>query len=392
MDKERKLYVDGLNFSEKLGFVKKVWYIPTMEAGVKRFVEACRNAGWEPTIFIDAGIESGEALEKWKSRREKEVSEAVKDVPHGTNSLMGDIFRQNKVTVHYSPWNADNDDCLAYFAQRDGASILSNDIDLARYVGKTYEQYGSFEYGLAIPKEELNSFKGREVILLKSKKIDERRLPPPRELLKEEPKMLEKHPGFVSIKETGEVVRGSPCFSTKFYGNLHGHVRKTRYLFYHQMGFEYVKEIWPEFKGGKIKWTEKKWKRGKESTETNSFPPCEASYEILLSSIKERKEKVPDFSDCERFNFEMACILIIAELYAYRSDVPMIGIVKRLLDYTKLHEKWAGLLATESEKNVPSACRNWKADGVCDFGEKCFAASGHFTCKCWRGKQCRYRH
>jgi hypothetical protein len=58
--------MDALNFATQLGFVKKASNLDIMEAGVARFVLACRNAGWEPTIFIETGIESGEALTKWE--------------------------------------------------------------------------------------------------------------------------------------------------------------------------------------------------------------------------------------------------------------------------------------------------------------------------------------
>lgn len=385
MEEIKKLYVDGLNFSEQLCFVKKVWHIPTMEAGVKRFVSACRATGWEPTIFIDAGIESGEALEKWKTRREKEVLEAVKDVPHGTSSLMGDMFRENGVKVHYSPWNADNDDCLAYFAQRDGAAVLSNDIDFARYIGKTYEQFGSFGYGLRF---------GKETIILTSKKIDERRLPTPRELLKEEPKMIEKHPGFVCIRETGSFVRGSPCFATKFYGNLHAHVKSARRRFYYEMNLDNVIESWPEYKDGEVKWVKEKWNRDETRSSDIQLDGTSPEFEfkLICDIIKDRSIQVPEFSDCEKFNLYMAALLVVSELYAYRTDKTMLSFVRHLLDHSKLNDRNAELLAIEAEKNVPSTCRNWKADGSCKFGDKCIAFTGHFKCKCWRGKECKYRH
>ena len=389
MESCKKLYVDGLNFSGRLGFVKQTWNLDVMEKGVKRFVSACRNSGWEPTIFIDAGIESGEALAKWKSRREKEVLDAVKDVPHALNSLMGDMFRTLGVTVYYSPWNADNDDCLAYFAQRDGASVLSNDIDLARYVGKTYEQFGGFDYGLCL---EVN----QESLVLIPKKIDERRLPTPRELLKVEPKMVSKHPGFVYLRESGKYVRGSPWFATKFYGNLHGEIEHLRHLLYKNMGLLHVEESWPEYDdeviAPSVKWVVRNWYDNDNHEEDNQILSIENCYDFSRDRIMGNVLHVPNFTPSEKYNLEMSIILVIAEIYAAIHDTTTLEGAKNLLTHARKTHRWIQSPDVDFEADVPSVCRNWKSDGVCKFGTKCIATTGHFNCTCWRGEVCRYRH
>jgi hypothetical protein len=376
----KKLYVDALNVSGQLGFTKKAWSITVPQREVERFVKACRDSGWEPTVFIDAGIESNEALEKWKTRRVQEVKDAVRDVPHAMSSLMGDIFRQNGVTVHYSPWNVDNDDCLAFFAQRDGAAILSNDLDFARYKGKTYEQFGSF-----------NVHEGR--LFLNPKKIDERRLPTPRDFLTAEPKMVQDYPGFVYLKENGKYVRGSPSFATKFYGNFHGHVKPLRYLLYTLMKLDTVEELWPEFgdnsESPEVVWAKNTFVSGEKTME---YCPIEEYYRKTRDTIFNPVLAIPNFTNDEKWNFEMAIMLVIAEIYAVIAKTSTLTQFQRLYDATPEVLHWLHTWKPDFESNVPSVCRNWKAEGVCKFGDKCIASGGHFVCDCWRGEKCRYRH
>lgn len=397
---KKKLYVDGLNFSTQFGFTRKAWSFEVPQREIKHFVAACRLSGWEPTIFIDAGIESAEALEKWKSRRIREVIDAVRDVPHGLSSMMGDLFRSFAVNVMYSPWNVDCDDCLAFFAERDGASVLSNDIDFARYRGKTYDQFGTFTI------EDDN-------LILIPKKIDERRLPSPRHLLTLEPKMVLHDPGFVYLVENGTYVRGSPCFATKFYGNLHGHVKELRHILYRRMGLTKVVESWPEFEDGggipEVVWNENTWLASESPNDDKRFV---YERDDLLSSILIYGEvvksmfapilNVPDFTNDEKWNLEMSIMLVVSELIAAIRNVhcvkiltfldTMTSIFTQLYDTSNDVKRWLQEYKPDFESPVPPVCRNWKADGNCNYGDKCFVKTGHFVCTCWRGDQCRNRH
>jgi len=375
-----RLYIDALNISTQLGFTKKAWSTSVPIREIERFVLACEASGWELKVFIDAGVESAEALAKWKSRREQEVKDAYRDVPHAMASLMGDIFRQFGVKVYYSPWNVDNDDCIAYFAQRDGAAVLSNDLDFARYRGKTYQQYGDFEIE-----------KGKLILI--PKKVDERRLPSPRDLLTSEPKMVDKYPGFVYLKENATYVRGSPSFATKFYGNLHGHVKDLRYFLYHLMRLERVEESWPEYseESGvpEVLWIENSFVSDRKIM---ALPSIEIYYRKTRDAIFAPVLAVPDFTDEEKWNFEMAIMLVISELYAMITKTSTLSVFLHLRRTTPDIQKCLSTLDADCETNVPAVCRNWKAEGICRFGYKCVAASGHFVCSCWRGEKCRYRH
>ena len=63
-----------MNFAEE--FFERggsFWKIEEAEILVKDFVEAAHSSGWHMEIFIDSGISSKEAMEKWSTRREDDV-------------------------------------------------------------------------------------------------------------------------------------------------------------------------------------------------------------------------------------------------------------------------------------------------------------------------------
>jgi hypothetical protein len=288
---QKKLYIDGLNLSEQFGLSKRAWSIQVPKREIERFVVALRNTGWEPTVFIDAGIESGEALKKWRTRREEEVLHCFRNVPACHSNLMGDLFRLHGVRVWYSPHDADSDDCLATFAQLDGASVLSNDLDFARYRGKTYNQYGDFRYD-------------GDRVLLVPKKIDERKVPSPRDFLPKKPQMVERDPGFVSIRELGLYRRGCPTFATKFCGNLHSYLHPLRVALYAKWKLKSVKEEWPCFENGKVEWQTSHYHDG--DTKTVEVPEKydrEAAFE--LARFIERNEECP--SVCRNCKYQQRC-------------------------------------------------------------------------------------
>ncbi|KAI6659920.1 hypothetical protein LOD99_14260 [Oopsacas minuta] len=138
----RKLHVDILNYSDDF-FSFRNWNLTTASKKVERFISAARKSGWILKVFIDAVIESDEALKKWRKRREKELSKCMKNMPQGTSTLIGDLFRIHGVEVAYSV-DKDNDDTMAFHACTDGADVLSRDMDFFRYLGATYKVYKSF--------------------------------------------------------------------------------------------------------------------------------------------------------------------------------------------------------------------------------------------------------
>ncbi len=101
----------------------KGWDFDQAAAKIKHFVEALQSEGWYLEVFIDAGIQSEEGWDKWKGRRVKEVESEQRNIPQGMTDLMGEMYRELGVKVHFSV--VDNDDTLAAYAYRDGAAILS---------------------------------------------------------------------------------------------------------------------------------------------------------------------------------------------------------------------------------------------------------------------------
>lgn len=139
-----RLYVDGLNFGKEFGFTEPSWSktLSTANQRIKEFVDAMKKSKVEMIVFIDAW-KGGEALTKWKERKEKDLSEEVRGVPQGIDIFMGEIFCEQRITVLYS--KAENlDDCLAKWATDDKADILSGDKDYHRYQGKKYRHFGKF--------------------------------------------------------------------------------------------------------------------------------------------------------------------------------------------------------------------------------------------------------
>jgi hypothetical protein len=176
----KKLYIDALNYGRHFfAEARFTWALEKPFERVKVFVAALRKAGFEPSVFIDEGIGSAEASEKWISRRMKEVAKGEKNVPQGMSYLLGDMFRSQDVPVFYS-LDYDNDDTLAFYAQADDADVLSGDGDFYRYIGRKYTIYSDFEYN----KNEivlLRNTKEREEYIMDTRKDIMREIedPPP---------------------------------------------------------------------------------------------------------------------------------------------------------------------------------------------------------------------
>jgi hypothetical protein len=377
MQTSTKLYVDGLNIATKVGFGDKHWNIKEPRKGVKKFVTAARKSGYDIKVFIDAGIESEEALTKWKMRREDDLVSEKVGVITCMSTLLGELFKENNVEVFYSPHDADCDDCIAYFANKDGADILSEDADFYRYVGRTYKLFGSFEYhedGIILTE--------RRTVL---------RPPEPREFLQKEPNMYKVNPVFELAIHTHVLKRGVPSSLVKMVGNVHAHLGNLRAVVYKKIGVKGgVREVWPEWdeKGKVVVWREVL------NTPTDIFVASfmtqpSTHFHLITSDMPE-----PDRERCTAFeisNHRLSVALLICEVYAHFLDKTLLSVFEDdgfFVDLaTSAHDAHR-----EDPARLPNACRNWKSTGTCKFGVKCSWSASHFVCDCRRGEYCQFRH
>ena len=131
--------MDILNYSKNF-FNPITWNFSSCQNEIEKFVQAARNSGYKIIGFIDDCHESEEAKFKWKSRREANMSgETIRNLPYGISEILGEMFRQCDVEVHYSI--IDNDDTLAYYANYYNCIVLSNDKDFRRYQPRNYIVY-----------------------------------------------------------------------------------------------------------------------------------------------------------------------------------------------------------------------------------------------------------
>jgi len=410
---EKLLYVDGLNFGNEFGFITLFWNTQHPMKKITEFVNAATKSGYTLRVFIDAGIESEEALEKWKQRREDEVRKEIKDASQGMSILMGDMFRrfaELKVEVGYSPIEADNDDCIASHAQHHGGDILSNDRDFFRYRDAKYKLYGSFTitddgylklHVKETPKPRYD---------YKTKKLIEEA--PLRDIISPPPVMLSYAASFNSVLKNNHYRRGVPCSLVKIIGNSNSALVDLRASIYIKLGKTAGDEIIEEYPRWSDERNEVFWHRIKVEPNTN----CDADFRKLNPNElwmkyfyiakglylydAEHIELYRGVKEHEHLNRCFAEFALIAELYSifhYNSE--------KSLSVLDIFEKWYHLegTLTESTFSLPCesriVCNNWFKDGMCKFEEKCFAKAGHHDCLylkeddyCRRGKYCIYRH
>jgi len=381
------LYVDVLNYSNDFGFTLKTWNLGYPIIKIAQFVNAARRSKWDLVIFIDAGIESEEALEKWRSRREEEVKREYRDVPQGLSVLVGDIFLSFGIKVYYSPYSADNDDCIASHANADGADILSNDKDFFRYIDHKYKRYGKFEIvdgylllsGGFPPKLKPGVPK-----------------PLPRTFI-DPPKMLTHNPSFNSVKHLNYYRRGAPSSLVKLLGNPHCLFVGLRSSIYAKMGrTQAVKEEFPEWDHATefVIWKTIDVEPSHEFDHflTGDFDNLKRTCEHFISKLKRDVNRVPER---EFYNHTFAIYAIIFELWCTYNDnkVMMLQCFKRIFEQAlDFDEKIEPLVADV-------VCRDFVKTGSCKFGEKCFSKTGHKICSdlsefkyCRRDTLCRFRH
>ena len=113
--KQQVLYIDALNYSRRFFSDKNFWNLRKPFNKLRKFVNAAKGSGYYIEVFIDAGIQTDETLKKWKLRREQQVRKCKLDVPPTLALIYGDMWKANKVKVHYS--EVDNDDTIAAYTE-----------------------------------------------------------------------------------------------------------------------------------------------------------------------------------------------------------------------------------------------------------------------------------
>ncbi|CEO95341.1 PIN domain-containing protein [Plasmodiophora brassicae] len=238
-----RLYVDALNFGGQ--FVSRDhWKLSEITDNVGLFVGAAKRSSIELKVFIDETIRTGDALQKWQRRREREVRTGRRNVPHGMSELVGDAFRQAGVDVHYSE-ELDNDDTLASFAQADGAAILSADRDFFDYRDSTFDVYDDFN-----------------VTASRALELRPARAKGPQRNCKA--LVLDRYPQTKTTPQrvhAGTTVyrRGAPSGLVRLAGNPHITVRPLRQALYHDVGIRSpVIEVFPYWDDAAdcVKWTD----------------------------------------------------------------------------------------------------------------------------------------
>eukprot|EP00347_Sterkiella_histriomuscorum_P024134 403332193 len=244
MFQSQKLFVDALNYARNFFLNQNFWDLDSAQENVKRFVNAAIKTGYSVEVFIDDGQQSEEVVQKWIFRRELQVKTCKMEVPTCLTALIGEMFRNLNVPVHYSV--VDNDDTLACFANHFGAYILSADTDFLRYKGRKYEIFKGYEID---PKT-------NELILIQRKYFKHKH---PRVLFKQLPQTLSELPLLREVFANGKYVRGSPSSLTRFTGNLQELIRPLRQVFYRIMKVDFeVLEIYPywDHQSDKTSWIE----------------------------------------------------------------------------------------------------------------------------------------
>ncbi|KAK5827716.1 hypothetical protein F5H01DRAFT_332115 [Linnemannia elongata] len=232
--KPRLVYVDGMNYSDKFFTVGDHWCFREARQNISKMVKHARESNIVLKVFLDAYIETDEALQKWRSRREKEVRLRTRNMPQAMNVLIGEMFSMAGIEVAYSV-DADNDDTLASHAQHDRAAVMSRDKDFLRYNRASYRIYEDFTY----KREYLHLIPRRSTYL--RPEISKR------DIHKPKPAVRSTDPGFVTLPDF--YLRGSPSPLTRDCGNLHITVRSLRQAYYASLGIKTaVREEFPTYR------------------------------------------------------------------------------------------------------------------------------------------------
>merc|ERR1719342_242430 len=146
MNKEKKLLcMDLLNYSDKFfNFSNRSAYdyhgsvtnhvdfrkdVKSARTKVMAFVKAASHSNIKVECFIDRSRK--ETKKSWEERKIDECNSGIRTAPVGLAVILGTIFQEFNVKVHYS--TIDCDDTVAAFAYHKGGYVLSRDSDFFRY-------------------------------------------------------------------------------------------------------------------------------------------------------------------------------------------------------------------------------------------------------------------
>eukprot|EP01112_Ceratiomyxa_fruticulosa_P008620 TRINITY_DN2232_c0_g1_i1.p1 TRINITY_DN2232_c0_g1~~TRINITY_DN2232_c0_g1_i1.p1 ORF type:complete len:599 (-),score=95.50 TRINITY_DN2232_c0_g1_i1:200-1996(-) len=258
---EKVLCVDVLNFSAEFmgGSISKhhpQWpKLNKIEDRVSRFVNASTKLGFKVVAFLDESNITPETINKWRTRREREVRGNERNIIQAFGSFVGEYFKRNNVEVHYS-LEADNDDTLVSFAFSKQACILSEDKDMFRYThnGKPLNLtvYSDFHYD------------AKGDIVFEPHPYQHAPLPVDRslrEVIVPPPKTNAVNLDFriLLIKEKPFVSRGSPSPLTRNLGNIHHTLTPLRQAGYYKANLSIpIQEMFPDWdiENNRVKWIE----------------------------------------------------------------------------------------------------------------------------------------
>jgi hypothetical protein len=127
----RTLYMDALNWIDKFWDVsskeKDRWRaLADADKAVDEFVAAVRGSNMQVVLVIDADVKTDQAIEKWHTRREKELRNERRNVVLGVDIFLFESFQKHSVHV-MRPMGADADDVLATLAVGGSGIVLSRD-------------------------------------------------------------------------------------------------------------------------------------------------------------------------------------------------------------------------------------------------------------------------
>jgi len=240
--------VDALNFTEK--FLDYNWNLNKSFKKVKRFVNDVHKQNKDLIVFIDGSAETDETLNKWKSRRVKEIIQGKKFVPHAWATLLGDMFKKCNIEVHYSV--NDCDDTIAYYAYHNKCNILSRDRDFYRYyIDENNHNIYRIYHEIGYDNNNRIIFNERPADDRHTKNVFPIKIGPLLET-------TNKNPFLINIDKRKEYLRGVPTNNVKGRGNPHIFFTKFRKAIYYNLGYrEPIKEILPYYddETKSVKWT-----------------------------------------------------------------------------------------------------------------------------------------
>ena len=283
---------------------------------IQDFVSASQASGYKIIGFIDKSISSQETLDKWYSRRQKELQSGVRYCVANMSLILGSIFQSLGVTVHYS--NLDCDDTIAAFAYHLEGSVLSRDCDFFRYfVDYSTERVPPFKVFF-----NFSVLYGRLTLDRHGGPGRYRPRASPRQIqsslpeTSSSPYFLDKIPGFLRLGRTasnGSVMYQRGCGSNLTHEvNPHIQARALRQAVYQRMNYGPVLEIIAH-------WEER-------PTFTEDLVQPDDTLDHLLDSPREAFQHLfptttrsPGISEAEWRNHVFSQKCVVAELCAWTS-------------------------------------------------------------------------